>query len=317
MTRPDRMTAYPSDRVTLREVGLRDGLQIVKSWPSTEAKIDWLTREHAAGVRHFELGSFLPTARFPQFADLPALIDAANTLPDLQASVLTLNERAMDTAFASSISEVVCVVSATEEHSHANIRRSRDASVALVRRAVDMRDAQAPEVVVNAGIAMALGCSITGAVAPAEVLHMAEACLVAGADIVGIADTVGYAGPREVATLCDGMTRLCGDRPFIVHLHDTRGTGIANAAAALDHGARVLDGSLGGLGGCPFAPGATGNVVFEDLVYLSERMGFATGINIDALNGIRRILETEIPAETLYGALARSGPPSNLDWQAH
>lgn len=317
MTRPDRMTAYPSDRVTLREVGLRDGLQIVKSWPSTEAKIDWLNREHAAGVRHFELGSFLPTTRFPQFADLPALIDAANTLPDLQASVLTLNERAMDTAFASSISEVVCVVSATEEHSHANIRRSRDASVALVRRAVDMRDAQAPEVVVNAGIAMALGCSITGAVDPAEVLRMAEACLVAGADIVGIADTVGYAGPREVATLCDGMTRLCGDRPFIVHLHDTRGTGIANAAAALDHGARVLDGSLGGLGGCPFAPGATGNVVFEDLVYLSERMGFATGIDIDALNGIRRILETEIPAETLYGALARSGPPSNLDWQAH
>lgn len=317
MTRPDRMTAYPSDRVTLREVGLRDGLQIVKSWPSTEAKIDWLTREHAAGVRHFELGSFLPTTRFPQFADLPALIDAANTLPDLQASVLTLNERAMDMAFTSSISEVVCVVSATEEHSHANIRRSREASVDLVRRAVDMRDAQAPEVVVNAGIAMALGCSITGAVAPAEVLRMAEACLVAGADIVGIADTVGYAGPREVATLCDGMTRLCGDRPFIVHLHDTRGTGIANAAAALDHGARVLDGSLGGLGGCPFAPGATGNVVFEDLVYLSERMGFATGINIDALNGIRRILETEIPAETLYGALARSGPPSNLDWQAH
>lgn len=317
MTRPDRMTAYPSDRVTLREVGLRDGLQIVRSWPSTEAKIDWLTREHAAGVRHFELGSFLPTARFPQFADLPALIDAANTLPGLQASVLTLNERAMDTAFTSSISEVVCVVSATEEHSHANIRRSREASVDLVRRAVDMRDAQAPEVLVNAGIAMALGCSITGAVDPAEVLRMAEACLVAGADIVGIADTVGYAGPREVATLCDGMTRLCGDRPFIVHLHDTRGTGIANAAAALDHGARVLDGSLGGLGGCPFAPGATGNVVFEDLVYLSERMGFATGIDIDALTGIRRILETEIPAETLYGALARSGPPSNLDWQAH
>lgn len=311
-----RMSAYPATRVTLREVGLRDGLQIVKSWPATAAKIDWLTREHAAGVRHFELGSFLPAARFPQFADLPALIDAGRALPGLHAAVLTLNERAMDAAFASPVSEVVCVVSATEEHSLANIRRSRAESVALVQRAATMRDAQAPDVLVNAGIAMALGCSITGAVNPSEVLRLAEACLNAGADIVGIADTVGYAGPREVATLCDGMTRLCGDRPFIVHLHDTRCTGIANAAAALDHGARVLDGALAGLGGCPFAPGATGNVVFEDLAYLCERMGFPTGIDIPALAAIRGILETEMPDETLYGALARSGPPVNMAWRA-
>ena len=316
MTRIDRLTAYPADRITLREVGLRDGLQIVRSWPSTAAKIDWLTREHAAGVRHFELGSFLPAARFPQFADLPALIDTSNTLPDLNAAVLTLNERAMDAAFASPVSEVVCVVSATEEHSLANIRRSRADSVALVRRAAQMRDTQAPDVLVNAGIAMALGCSITGAVDPSEVLRLAEACLDAGADIVGIADTVGYAGPREVAMLCDGMTRLCGDKPFIVHLHDTRGTGIANAAAALDHGARVLDGALAGLGGCPFAPGATGNVVFEDLAYLCERMGFATGIDIPALAVIRGILESEMPDETLFGALARSGPPANMAWRA-
>lgn len=316
MTRIDRLTAYPADRITLREVGLRDGLQIVRSWPSTAAKIDWLTREHAAGVRHFELGSFLPAARFPQFADLPALIDTSNTLPGLNAAVLTLNERAMDAAFASPISEVVCVVSATEEHSLANIRRSRADSVALVRRAAQMRDTQAPGVLINAGIAMALGCSITGAVDPSEVLRLAEACLDAGADIVGIADTVGYAGPREVAMLCDGMTRLCGDKPFIVHLHGTRGTGIANAAAALDHGARVLDGALAGLGGCPFAPGATGNVVFEDLAYLCERMGFATGIDIPALAVIRGILESEMPDETLFGALARSGPPANMAWRA-
>ncbi|MFP5508838.1 MAG: hydroxymethylglutaryl-CoA lyase [Alphaproteobacteria bacterium] len=316
MSRINRLSAYPAGRITLREVGLRDGLQIVRSWPSTAAKIDWLTREHAAGVRHFELGSFLPAARFPQFADLPALIDAAGALPGLHAAVLTLNERAMDAAFASPISEVVCVVSATEEHSLANIRRSRADSVALVRRAAQMRDAQAPDVLVNAGIAMALGCSITGAVDPSEVLRLAEACLDAGADIVGIADTVGYAGPREVAMLCDGMTRLCGDTPFIVHLHDTRGTGIANAAAALDHGAPVLDGALAGLGGCPFAPGATGNVVFEDLAYLCERMGFATGIDIPALAAIRGILATEMPDETLFGALARSGPPANMAWRA-
>lgn len=312
-----RLSAYPADRVTLREVGLRDGLQMVKTVPSTAAKRDWLMREHAAGVRHFELGSFLPAARVPQFADLPDLIAVARGLPGLHSAGLTMNEKGMDTAFASGIDEVVCVVSATEAHSLANIRRSRADSVALVRRAAEMRDAQAPGVVVNAGIAMALGCSITGAVDPAEVLRLAEACLTAGADIVGIADTVGYAGPRELAVLCDGMARLCGDRPFIVHLHDTRGTGIANAAAALDHGARVLDGALAGLGGCPFAPGATGNVVFEDLAYLCERMGFATGIDLAALTPIRGILATELPGEALYGALARSGPPSNLDWRAH
>lgn len=312
-----RLAAYPADRVTLREVGLRDGLQIVKSYPSTTAKQEWLAQEYAAGVRHFELGSFLPAARFPQFADLPALIETSQALKGLHRAVLTLNEKGMDAAFASAISEVVCVVSATEEHSQANIRRSRADSVALVARAAAMRDAQAPGVLVNAGIAMALGCSITGEVDHAQVLRLAEECLKAGADIVGIADTVGYAGPREVAALCDGMTQLCGDRPFIVHLHDTRGTGIVNAAAALDHGARVLDGALAGLGGCPFAPGATGNVVFEDLVYLCERMGFATGIDIDALTAIRSILHSEIPDEPLFGALARSGPPSNLDWRAH
>lgn len=310
------MTPYPANRVTLREVGLRDGLQLVTSYPSTAAKLEWLAREHSAGVRHFELGSFLPAPRFPQFADLPVLIDAATGLPGLHSAALTLNERGMETAFESAISEVVCVVSATEAHSQANIRRSRADSVALVARAAAMRDAGDRRRIVNAGIAMALGCSITGRVDPDEVLRLAEQCLAAGADIVGIADTVGYAGPREVATLCDGMTRLCGERPFIVHLHDTRGTGIANAAAALDHGARVLDGALGGLGGCPFAPGATGNVVFEDLAYLCERMGFPTGIDLAALASIRNILATEMPDETLYGAVARSGPPANMEWRA-
>ncbi len=308
-----RAAIYPSDRVTLREVGLRDGLQLTSAFPSTEDKLEWLRREHAAGVRHFELGSFLPASRFPQFADLPTLLAEAEALDGLHTAALALNDRGLADACASPVGEIVCVVSATEEHSQANIRRSRAQSVDLVRRAAQMRR---PEVLVNAGVAMALGCSITGEVDAAEVLRLAEACLEAGADIVGIADTVGYAGPREVAALCDGMSQLCGDRPFIVHLHDTRGTGIANAAAALDHGARVLDGSLGGLGGCPFAPGATGNVVFEDLVYLCERMGFATGIDIEGLVTARPILQRGMPGEVLYGALARSGPPDKLNWRA-
>ena len=138
----------------------------------------------------------------------------------------------------------------------------------------------------------------------------------AGADIVGVADTVGFAGPDQVGQMSKAMAALCGDRPFSVHLHDTRGLGLSNAAAALDNGCRVLDASLAGLGGCPFAPGATGNIVFEDLVFLSETKGFRTGIDIPALVGVRDILARELPNEVLYGALARSGPPPNVTWAA-
>lgn len=306
---------YPADRVSLREVGLRDGLQLVKAFPSTAAKIEWLRRERSAGVRHFELGSFLPASRMPQFADLRDLLQVAAALPDTHAAALALNERGIADALRTSVDEIVCVVSATEEHSQANMRRSRREAVELVRTAARQRDACEAKPLVNAGIAMAFGCSIAGQVDPDEVIRLAGDCLEAGADIVGIADTVGFAGPKQVARLAARMTRLCGERPYIVHLHDTRGMGIANAAAALDAGARVLDGSLGGLGGCPFAPGATGNVVFEDLVFLCESMGFATGIDVEALTDTRRIPAAEMPQEQLYGAIARAGVPPNLNWR--
>ncbi|SEO17184.1 hydroxymethylglutaryl-CoA lyase [Salinihabitans flavidus] len=306
---------YPADRITLREVGLRDGLQIARSHPATEAKLNWLEREAAAGVRHFEIGSFLPAGRFPQFADVGAMIEGAER-HDLHSAALTLNERGAEAAFATAIREMVCVVSATEEHSEANMRRSRGDAVDLVRQIAARRDAEAPGKIVNAGIAMAFGCSLAGDVAHDEVLRLADACLEAGADIVGLADTVGYAGPKAVGELCARMSGVCAGRPFIIHLHDTRGMGVANAAAALDNGARVIDASLGGLGGCPFAPGATGNVVFEDIVYLAETMGFATGIDLDTLKTARRIAEEAMPDDDFHGALHRAGPPQNARWRA-
>ncbi|MER8375863.1 hydroxymethylglutaryl-CoA lyase [Mesorhizobium sp. M1406] len=307
---------YPADRVTLREVGLRDGLQLVRTFPSTSAKRDWIAGEYAAGVRHFEIGSFLPASRMPQFADIREMIKTVARLEGAFSMGLALNERGAIDALETEVDEIVCVVSATEEHSQANMRRSRDAAVKLVGKVVELRNQSQGKPLVNAGIAMAFGCSIAGTVDPAEVLHLAEACLEAGADIIGIADTVGFAGPRQVGGLCVEMKRLCGDRPFLVHLHDTRGMAIANASAALDAGARILDGSLGGLGGCPFAPGATGNIVFEDLVYLCETMGFRTGIDMDALTAVRAIPESEMPGEQLYGAIARAKPPNTMDWRA-
>lgn len=300
---------YPENRVSLREVGLRDGLQLVKSFPSTAAKQRWVREEYASGVRHFEVGSFLPAKSFPQFVDVREIIQTVAALPGAHGAALVLNERGANDALASGVAEIASVVSATEEHSQANAHRSRDSAIANVRRLCELRDASEHRPVVNVGISMALGCSIAGPVDPNEVLRLVGKCFEAGVDVVAIADTVGYAGPKQVGDLTRAAVRLAGSKPICVHLHDTRGMGIANASAALDSGARILDGSLGGLGGCPFAPGATGNVVFEDLVFLCESKGFATGIDIDKLVAVRAVLRSEMPNEPLYGGLARAGLP--------
>jgi hydroxymethylglutaryl-CoA lyase len=300
---------YPDNRISLREVGLRDGLQLVKTIPSTAAKQRWMRDEYGAGVRHFEVGSFLPAKTFPQFADVREIVKTVASLPGAHGVALALNERGVNEALESGVAEIATVVSATEEHSQANANRSRDSAIANVKRMCDLRDASAHRPIVNAAISMALGCSITGAVDPKEVLKLVEKCLEAGVDFVAIADTVGYSGPKQVGELTAAAVKLSGAKPVCVHLHDTRGMGIANASAALDAGARILDGSLGGLGGCPFAPGATGNVVFEDLVFLCESKGFRTGIDIEKLIGVRGILRSEMPGETLYGGLARAGLP--------
>ena len=300
---------YPDDRIILREVGLRDGLQLVKTFPSTAAKRKWIGREYDAGVRHFEVGSFLSAKTFPQFADVLEIVATIAALPGAHGIGLALNERGVDGALASGVAEIGTVVSATEEHSRANANRSRDQAIDNVRRLCELRDASAHKPIVSVAISMALGCSIVGPVDPKEVIRLAEKCYAAGADVVAVADTVGYAGPKQVGELTAAVVKIAGKQPVCVHLHDTRGMGIANASAALDAGARILDGSLGGLGGCPFAPGATGNVVFEDLVFLCESKGFATGIDVEKLVGVRGILREVMPEETLYGGLARAGLP--------
>jgi len=305
----DVKTIYPSDRVVLREVGLRDGLQLVKTFPSTDAKRRWVRDEYAAGVRHFEVGSFLPAKTFPQFVDVRDVVATVASLPGAHGIALALNERGVNEALASGVAEIATVVSATEEHSQANANRSRESAIANVKRMCELRDASAHKPIVNAAISMALGCSIAGDVDPKEVVRLVEKCLEAGVDVVAIADTVGYAGPKAVADLTRAAVKIAGSKPICIHLHDTRGMGIANAAAALDEGARIFDGSLGGLGGCPFAPGATGNVVMEDLAFLCESKGFRTGIDIEKLIAVRAILKSEMPNEALYGGLARAGLP--------
>ncbi len=252
---------------------------------------------------------FCRAKTFPQFADVRDVVGTVASLPGAHGIALTLNERGANEALASGVAEVASVLSATEEHSQANANRSRDQAIANIKRLCDLRDASAHKPLVNVAISMALGCSIAGPVDPKEVLRLVEKCFEVGVDMVGVADTVGYAGPKQVGDLTRDAVKIAGSKAIFVHLHDTRGMGIANASAALDSGARVLDGSLGGLGGCPFAPGATGNVVFEDLVFLCESKGFATGIDIDKLVAVRSILRSEMPNEQLYGGMARAGLP--------
>src|SRR5450432_2402968 len=207
---------YPGDRVSLREVGLRDGLQMVKTFPPTAAKQRWIRDEYAAGVRHFEVGSFLPAKTFPQFADVRDIIATIASLPGAYGIALALNERGVNEALASGVAEVASVVSATEEHSQANANCSRESAIANVKRLCELRDASAHKPVVNAAISMALGCSITGAVDPREVIALVEKCLEAGADFVAVADTVGYAGPKQVAELTRAIVKLSGSRPVCV-----------------------------------------------------------------------------------------------------
>jgi len=302
---------YPSDTVVIREVGLRDGLQLVKKFPSTAAKQDWIDIDYAAGLRHFEVGSYLPASSFPQFADVDTLIGKVATLPGAFSTALALNKRGGLNALAGAADEILCVVSASEAHNMANARRSREDGLKEISEIIALRDASARKPVVTVGIAMAFGCSIAGkdAVPIDEVVRMAVACRDLGADVVSVADTVGYGGPTQVRALARALSRELGNMPIGMHFHDTRGLGIANAAAALDEGVRILDASLGGLGGCPFAPAATGNVVLEDVVFLAQSMGFDVGVDVEKLMAVRAILSREMPDEQLYGQLARAGLP--------
>lgn len=304
---------YPPARVSLREVGLRDGLQLVKTFPTHAAKKRWIAIDHAAGVRHFEVGSYLPADRFPQFADVDELVDVVAGLPGAWSSVLVLNQRGAERALMGRADEITAVISASEAHNLANIRRTREASLAEFEAILAMRAGLARRPLVSLAIPMSFGCSISGPVATGEVVRLAVAAAELGADLIGLADTVGYAGPRQVRDLIRAVRREIGVLPLNLHLHDTRGMGVANAAAALDEGVRLLDGSLAGLGGCPFAPKATGNVVLEDLVFLCQTMGFDVPIDIDTLLTAREVLAEAMPDETLYGALAKAGLPLGFE----
>ena len=295
------------EKVEVVEVGLRDGLQILDRVMPTEAKIAWLNAEHAAGVRRFEAASFVPPKLMPQMADAAEVVAAAKRLPGTIVTALVPNQKGAIAAVAAGADTLIAPVSASEAHSSANVRRTPDEMVAEIARICEVRNQADRPVRVDAGLATTFGCTIQGEVREDEVVRIAEACLKAGADTIGLADTVGYANPAQVRRLFSRVREVAGDRLHSAHFHDTRGLGLANVVAALDVGIRSFDASLGGLGGCPHAPGASGNVATEDLVFMLEEMGFDTGIDLDALIKAQRRLVELLPGQTLYGKLAGAG----------
>jgi hydroxymethylglutaryl-CoA lyase len=303
-----------SERAYVREVGLRDGLQSISEVLPTEQKIAWLDAEYAAGVREIEVSSFVPPKLLPQLADAEAVLRHALTLPGLTVSALIPNLKGAERGLALGVHEMNFVLSVSESHNRSNVRRGTTESVEDFRRVVALCHA-APEgrrPRIACGLATAFGCTIEGAVDEERVRRIAVEVAEAGANAIALADTVGYGQPAAVERV---FRRVMADvAPLQVsgHFHDTRGLGLANVLAALNAGARAFDASLGGLGGCPYAPGATGNIVTEDLAFMLEAMGFETGIDIERLVAVRELVHRALPNVEQHGAIAKAGLPKNF-----
>ncbi|HSV18157.1 MAG TPA: hydroxymethylglutaryl-CoA lyase [Casimicrobiaceae bacterium] len=299
-------------RVVVREVGLRDGLQSLARTLPTAHKLEWIRAAYDAGQREIEVGSFVPARLLPQLADTEDLVRYAKSLPGLVVSVLVPNLKGAERAIACNADVMLFPLSASHAHSLANVRKTSDEAVAEIARIRAARDAAGSKCVIEVGISTAFGCTIQGRVDPAEVLRLLEAAIDAGAGRAGLADTVGYADPAMVRTLFAQAYRRVGERLTCGHFHDTRGLGMANVYAAWQEGATRFDACLAGIGGCPHAPGASGNVATEDVVYLFSSMGVDTGQDFDRLIALRATLAGWLEGETLHGTLWRAGLPRTM-----
>ena len=302
------MRSFPT-HVVIREVGLRDGLQSIQAVLPSARKLEWIAGAYAVGQREIEVGSFVPARLLPQLADTAELVAYAKTLPGLAVSVLVPNLKGAQRALETGADLLLVPLSASREHSLANLRKTPDEVVAEVARIRAERDAAGSTTLIEGGIGTAFGCTIQGRVESDEVLRCMQALLDAGADRVSIADTVGYAGPAAVRALFERARRVAGDRFFCGHFHDTRGLALANVYAALETGVARFDATLAGIGGCPHAPGASGNASSEDLAFMLADMGIDTGIDLPALLALRAKVACWLDGESLHGALWRAGLP--------
>jgi hydroxymethylglutaryl-CoA lyase len=301
--------------IQISEVGPRDGLQSIPSIMSTADKKAWITALAAAGLPEIEVGSFVPASVLPQLADTADLVTHARGIEGLCVAVLVPNLRGALDAITVGAHKMTIPLSVSETHSLKNLRRTHAQvldEVVAIRAALDaLPEAQRPTL--EGALSTAFGCTLEGAVPERKVMEMAEKLIEAGCDEVGLSDTTGYANPTQVRDYTRQIWALLGREKLTgVHLHNTRGQGLANVMAALEVGLTTIDSSMGGIGGCPFAPGASGNIVTEDLVFLLESQGLCTGVNFERLFAARRLLAEALPGEELYGFAAEAGLPKDF-----
>jgi hydroxymethylglutaryl-CoA lyase len=294
--------------ILVSEVGLRDGLQSIDRVMPLAAKTAWIAAEAAAGVREIEVGSFVPSALLPQMADTAELVAFARTLPGLNVVALVPNVQGATRAIDAGVHGMSIPFSMSETHSMKNVRKTHAQMIDEIGAIAGLAKAAGVHFAVS--LSTAFGCTIEGPVREDSVVRLAEASVAAGAHELSLSDTTGYANPSQVKRLVRAVKAAVGaDRLTALHLHNTRGLGLANALAGLEEGIMTLDASLGGLGGCPFAPGASGNIVTEDLVFMLQAMGLETGIDLHALLNVRAIVAAALPGEPLYGFTPDAGLP--------
>lgn len=298
----------------ISEVGPRDGLQSIQAVMPTAAKHRWIAALAAAGVREIEVGSFVPARLLPQMADVAEVVAQALTLPGLRVAALAPNFRGAQAAFEAGVHKLTMPVSVTEAHLLANVRKTHQQMEDEVRNVVALRNERYPHIELEAGLSVAFGCTIAGAVSDDDTLRVAARMAALGVDEVGLSDTSGYAQPVQVRRLFRRLQAELGAQAGGAHFHNTRGQGLANVVAALDAGVTTFDASQGGIGGCPYAPGASGNIVTEDLVWMLEAMGHATGIDVDRLLQARAVLHEALPDEPLYGHVPDAGLPKGFTY---
>ena len=299
-------------QVLVSEVGPRDGLQSIRPIMPPEAKKAWIAAEAAAGVTEIEVGSFVPAKLLPQLADTAEVVAYARTIPGLTVAVLVPNLKGAEAAVQAGAHKITIPLSASETHSLKNVRRTHVQMLEEVRGIVALLRSLPAErrPRFEGGLSTAFGCTLEGDVPADRVVQLAEQLMEAGCDEVGLSDTTGYANPAQVKDLVRRVRAAVGGHALSgLHLHNTRGLGLANVLAGLEVGITTFDSSLGGLGGCPFAPGASGNIVTEDLVFMLEAMGIGTGIDLARLLEVRRILREALPGEAIYGFTPEAGLP--------
>jgi hydroxymethylglutaryl-CoA lyase len=297
-------------QIHICEVGPRDGLQNAHHQMATASKKQWIGAMAAAGLEEIEVGSFVPPKLIPAMADTAEVVAFALTLKNIKTVALAPNLKGFERAVAAGAQKITFPVSASRAHSLANVRMTPEQMVDEVRKCVALRGKGGPEI--EAGVSTAFGCTMQGEVPEDDVVRLAVLLAEAGVDCVALADTVGYANPAQIRRLFRRVRIEIGGKLEAAHLHNTRGLGLANALAAFEEGVRHFDSSMGGLGGCPFAPGASGNVITEDLVFMFESMGLSTGIDLARLMDARNLMVAAIPEEPVYGHMALAGLPKGF-----